>query len=163
MTKKTTVGLGLALCSALFACAVEDGDFADEGIGQHSQPAITPVPDLEGLPGYYVRVASFAAPLGELKSMWLRGDAHEGEYTRRVAAWCMPMGCDVEIGWYWAVPNNPVMGFAFIGFYDEDEESQDYYIIDLALRDALGRISTMQLRKVYEEYVVTPFAVQRIW
>ena len=163
MTKKTTVGLSLVLCTALFACALEEGEPEHVGTTQHAQAVVTPVPDLEGLPGYYVRLASFAAPLGELKTMWLRGDSHEGEYTRTISAWCFAPGCNAEAGWYWAVPNNPVMGFAFIGFYDEDEETQDHYIIDGVLRDALGRIETMQLRKVYEEYIGIPFAVQRVW
>jgi len=155
---------------ALFALMALAGGVAcdldmDEPVvsSTEAQAAITPVPDLDGLPGYYRRVPYLSAPLGELRSMWLTGDAHEGEYTRTVASLCFEPGCDVEAGSYWAVPNNPMIGFAFIGFFGEDGDPADYYTIDFITHDFLGRIDTLQMRKVNEESFGLPFLVKRFW
>jgi hypothetical protein len=159
MKSSTALALLIAV-GAMPACAL---DLEGPEVAETNQYAITPVPDLEGLPGYYRRVPYLGAPIGELRGMWLVGDEHEGEYTRTVASLCIAPGCNVEAGYYWAVPNNPVMGFAFIGFFDEDGESTDYYIIDFITHDLFGNIETMQMRKVYEERFGIPFAVMRIF
>jgi len=102
MAIRVSLVLVLALSAALSSCVLEEERI--EEIGLEQSELFTEVPDLEGLPGYYMRVPSIA-PRGELKSMWLVGNAHEGEYTRTISDLCFRPGCDVETGWYWAVPN----------------------------------------------------------
>lgn len=145
--------------SVVAGCAVASDEIE---IASDREALMSEVPDLDGLPGYFIRVPTIA-PTGELKSVWLTGQANEGEYTRTVSKFCLVPGCNVETGYYWAVPNNPMMGWAFIGFFDEAGEARDYYIIDGILRGPLGDIVTMQMRKVYDEHIGFPLIVQRLW
>jgi hypothetical protein len=101
-------------------------------------------------------------------SAWLDGEldpsgtTSTGTYTRKISRICLSPGCDVDAGSYHAIPNNLLMGFAFITFASEDDW-HEHYIVDGIVRDISGKISMMQLRKVYDQGPGLPFLMTRFW
>jgi hypothetical protein len=163
MSKWVSTALFSFVLAGVPACG---GDEAP-ALESTSSALMTQVPDFEGLPGYYKRLPPLA-PQGEMLSVWLvgqlapNGTASYGTYTRTISRVCFSPGCDVDTGQYYALPNNPVMGFAFIAFATEDD-SHEYYIVDGILRGISGQITLMQLRRVYDEGPGLPFLMTRIW
>ncbi len=152
--------LALALTGA---CAVAD-DQAPE-VSTETSALVTPVPSMDGLPGFYTRVPPLGAAPGEVLTLWLHGQTNpdgttsDGTYARTLAPFY-----EIETGGYHAIPNNPAIGFAAIAFTDDENGNFDGYIVDGILRDLAGRIVTLQLRQLLPDNEVgLPFLMQRLF
>jgi hypothetical protein len=164
MRASLAVALSFLLLGSLTAC---DGSEEAE-IGSTTQALFTEVPDFDGLSGFYKRIPSLFAPQGEITGVWLKGKdmpggLSEGTYQSTVQKVCFLPGCRVEEGGYRAMPNNPVMGVAFISFTSAETRKTDYYIVDGILRNLWGQIVTMQMRHSKEQGLGLPFIVQRVF
>ncbi len=147
------------------ACVAEVEIELDAEVDSTAAALQTPVPSMDGLPGFYVRVPMLGLP-GEPVTMWLDGETNpdgttsSGAFVRTVA----PL-YEVQTGDYHAIPNNPAIGWAAITFLvDTDgEPAFDVFLVDGILRDALGRISTLQMRAFGPDGEPgLPFLMQRV-
>lgn len=138
----------LAACGGPEGAPPAAGDLEAPGT---VESAVYEAPDsLSGLLGSYSRTWPPAA-LGELTSMTLSGmeasDRAEGTYVRTVSRFCPVVGCNVETGSYWALPNNPAVG-AVIAFADPLGVQRDFYAITQLQRSAItGKITHLVLVK----------------
>ncbi len=137
----------------------------ETNVASRASALLTPVPSMDGLPGFYSRVPPLGAAAGEPVTMWLHGSTRpdgttsDGTYARTVAPTYA-----IETGHYHAIPNNPAIGFAAIAFTDDEDGAFDGYIVDGVLRDLTGRIATLQLRRLLPDGGIgLPFLMQRVF
>lgn len=106
-------------------------------------------------PGCFVNVDADRAGHGALLEMDLaepEGDGVvDGRYERRLLRLCTAPGCDMDAGYFHAVPVNPAIGFAHIIFTsDGDEGLTSIYVVDLVTYEDDGAISRIVMRELIE-------------
>jgi hypothetical protein len=112
------------------------------------------IPTLEGLPGSYlwfenplvVRVIRFTFDSDKV--------GFQGRYT-------LSSGFTVEQGTFRCVPNNPAIGFAFLGLTPDGGATRAWPISGM-VTDPLQRIAVLQLGEFVGSQLVTRFAAVRL-